>query len=62
MKTRPFNLKAPSFLVTTPKKASDIICNAIFSKKEIVYINFFWKIIMLIVRMIPEKIFKKFNF
>ena len=62
MKTRPFNLKAPSFLVASPKKASDIICNAIYSKKEIVYINFFWKIIMLVVRLLPEKIFKKLNF
>ena len=62
MKTRPFNLKAPSFLVSSPKKASDIICNAIYSKKEIVYINFFWKIIMLFVRFLPEKIFKKLNF
>ena len=62
MKTRPFNLKAPSFLITSPKKASDIICNAIYSKKEIVYINFIWKIIMLVVRLLPEKIFKKLNF
>ena len=62
MKTRPFNLKAPSFLVASPKKASDIICNAIYSKKEIVYINFIWKIIMLVVRLLPEKIFKKLNF
>ena len=62
MKTRPFNLKAPSFLVASPKKASDIICNAIYKKKEIVYINFFWKIIMLVVRLLPEKIFKKLNF
>ena len=62
MKTRQFNLKAPSFLITSPKKASDIICNAIYSKKEIVYINFVWKIIMLVVRLLPEKIFKKLNF
>ena len=62
MKTRQFNLKAPSFLITSPKKASDIICNAIYSKKEIVYINFIWKIIMLVVRLLPEKIFKKLNF
>ena len=62
MKTRPFNLKAPSFLIASPKKASDIICNAIYSKKEIVYINFIWKIIMLVVRLLPEKIFKKLNF
>ena len=62
MKTRQFNLKAPSFLIASPKKASDIICNAIYSKKEIVYINFIWKIIMLVVRLLPEKIFKKLNF
>ena len=39
-----------------------IIYDAIKKGKEIVYINFFWKIIMFCINLIPEKIYKKFNF
>ena len=65
IKTRAFEKggwKAPSFLISSPKKAAKIICKAISSKKEIVYINFIWSIIMLFILCIPEKIFKKLKF
>ena len=32
------------------------------AKKEIIYINSFWRIIMFFVKNIPEKIFKKLKF
>ena len=60
--TKPFNITAPSFLISSPKKASDLICHAIYSKKEVVYISFIWRIIMFFINLIPEKAFKKFNF
>ena len=62
MSTNSFREDAPNFLITPPKKAASIIFNAIKSKREIVYINFYWRVIMFIVRLIPEKIFKKLNF
>ena len=62
MRTKPFNIKAPSFLITSPEKSAQIVYNAIKKEKEIVYINFFWKIIMFCINLIPEKIYKKFNF
>ena len=62
LKTKSFKENAPNFLITSPKKAALIIFKGIKSKKEIVYVNFLWKIIMLFVRLIPEKIFKKLNF
>ena len=62
MSTNSFREDAPNFLITPPKKAASIIFNAIKSKREIVYINFYWRVIMYIVRLIPEKIFKKLNF
>ena len=62
IKTKSFKENAPNFLITSPKKAALIIFKGIKSKKEIVYVNFLWKIIMLFVRLIPEKIFKKLNF
>ena len=62
MNTKPFNIKAPSFLISSPEKSARIIYDAIKKEKEIVYINFFWKIIMFCNNLIPEKIYKKFNF
>ena len=62
MNTKPFNIKAPSFLISSPEKSAQIIYNAIKKGKEVVYINFYWKIIMFCINLIPEKIYKKFNF
>ena len=52
----------PSFLISSPEQSAKIIYKAIKSKKEIVYINFLWRIIMFCINLIPEKVFKKFNF
>ena len=62
MNTEKFNIKAPKFLVTSPSKAAKIIYKSIKNKKEIVYINFLWRIIFFILNLIPEKNFKKLNF
>ena len=60
--TKPFKESAPQFLIATPEKAAQIIVRAIKSKKEIVYINSLWRIIMFAIKLIPEKIFKKLKF
>ena len=65
MNTKPFrnsNIKAPNFLITQPNKVTKILLQGIKKRKAIVYINFYWKIIMTIVKIIPEKIFKKLSF
>ena len=62
MRTKPFNTKAPSFLITSPEKSAQIVYNAIKKEKEIVYINFFWRIIMFCINLLPEKIYKKLKF
>ena len=65
MKTKAFEKggwKAPSFLISNPAKAAQIIVSAIKSKKEIVYLNFFWRLIMFCINLIPEKIFKRLKF
>ena len=65
MRTKAFEAgewKAPFFLISSPKKSAQIIYKAIKSKKEIVYINFFWRIIMFCISFIPEKIFKRLKF
>ncbi len=62
MSTKSFDIEAPSFLVSTPEKSAKTIYNAIKKEKEIIYINFFWKIIMFCINFIPEKIYKKLKF
>ena len=56
------NEKSPKFLISSPSKASKIIINAIKKNKEIVYLNSYWRIIMWIIKLIPEKIYKKLEF
>ncbi len=63
--TKPFRdlkQKAPSLLITNPKIVASILKKSIDDKKEIVYINNFWRIIMFVIKIIPEKIFKRFSF
>lgn len=62
IKTKPFNIKSSPVLISSPKRTAEIINKSIFSKKEIVYVNYLWKIIMIFINFIPEKIFKKLNF
>jgi len=62
MSTKSFKENAPQFLITTPEKTAQIIVRSIKSKKEIVYINSLWRVIMFTIRLIPEKIFKKLKF
>jgi decaprenylphospho-beta-D-erythro-pentofuranosid-2-ulose 2-reductase len=65
MNTEPFksgNWNAPRFLITEPNKVALIIKYSLKKKREIVYINFYWRIIMSIIKIIPEKIFKRFSF
>lgn len=57
-----FKINAPSFLISTPAELAKKIINAVIKKKEIVYSNIWWRIAMLIVKLIPEKIFKKLDF
>ncbi|MDA5094032.1 SDR family NAD(P)-dependent oxidoreductase [Aliiroseovarius sp. KMU-50] len=49
------------FLVATPEKVAGDISNAVKKKKNVIYTPFFWRYIMLIIRHIPEFIFKKMS-
>lgn len=46
------------FLWVNPEVISKGIYNAIKKKREVVYLPFFWRYIMFIIKSIPEKIFK----
>ena len=62
MSTEKFNIKAPKFLITSPQKAANKIFKAIKNKKEVIYISSLWRVIMFLVNLIPEKIFKNLRF
>ncbi len=49
------------FLVAPPEKVADDILRAVKRKKDVIYTPFFWRYIMLIIRSIPERIFKKLS-
>lgn len=49
------------FLVAPPEKVAKDILRAVEKKKNTIYTPFFWRYIMLIIRSIPEPIFKKMS-
>jgi short-subunit dehydrogenase len=52
----------PNFLISTPDKCAQIILSGIRQNNEIIYVNTAWRIIMFILGIIPEKIYKRLNF
>jgi short-subunit dehydrogenase len=47
------------FLVAAPEAVADDILMAVKKRRNVIYTLFFWRYIMLIIRNIPEPIFKK---
>jgi short-subunit dehydrogenase len=48
-------------LVAQPEKIADDILKAVKKKKNVIYTPFFWRYIMMIIRSVPEPIFKKLS-
>ena len=53
------NMPLPKPLTSTPDEVADIIYSAFKKKKNTIYIKWFWRYIMLIIKNIPEFQFKK---
>ena len=53
--------KIPNLLNTNPEKIAKKIIECV-EKKKLIYVPIRWKIIMTIVKLIPENIFRKLNF
>ena len=49
------------FLVAPPEKVASDILRAVEKRRNVIYTPFFWRYIMLIIRSIPEPIFKKMS-
>lgn len=54
-----FGLPLPGPLVASPERAGEDICRAILRAKNEVYVPFFWRYIMMIIKSVPEFQFKK---
>jgi short-subunit dehydrogenase len=54
-----FGLPLPGPLVASPERAGAAICRAILARRDVAYVPFFWRYIMLLIRCIPEWQFKK---
>jgi short-subunit dehydrogenase len=53
------DLSLPKLLVASPEKVAAIICKSIQRKIDTCYVPSFWWLIMLIIKNIPEFIFKR---
>ena len=53
------DLTLPPLLTATPKEVASAVFSGVNGKKNVVYVKWFWRWIMLIIRSIPEFIFKK---
>jgi short-subunit dehydrogenase len=52
-------LKLPALLTATPAQVSASIKKAVDRKKNVIYTKWFWRYIMMVIKLIPEGIFKK---
>jgi len=55
------HLELPKLLTASPDEVAAKIAKAIRKKSNIVYVKWFWRYIMLIIKLIPEGIFKRLN-
>jgi short-subunit dehydrogenase len=49
------------FLVATPDKIASDILKAVEKRKDVIYTPGFWRLIMGIIKAIPERLFKKLS-
>lgn len=52
-------LPLPALLVATPEKVASDIVNAVQRKTDVLYTPWFWQYIMLIIRLLPQAVFKR---
>lgn len=55
------HLTLPKLLTATPEEVARDIYRAMVKKKDILYTKWFWRYIMLVIKYLPEGIFKKLS-
>jgi short-subunit dehydrogenase len=53
------HLKLPAVLTAKPEEVGDAVYSGFKKKKDILYVKWFWKYIMMAITSIPETMFKK---
>jgi decaprenylphospho-beta-D-erythro-pentofuranosid-2-ulose 2-reductase len=53
------NMPLPGLLTATPGIVAAVVYKATVKKKNVVYVKWFWRWIMLIIKSVPESLFKK---
>jgi decaprenylphospho-beta-D-erythro-pentofuranosid-2-ulose 2-reductase len=53
------NISLPKLLTAHPEEVGNAVFKAIHKKKNVVYVKWFWRWIMLIITSLPESVFKK---
>jgi decaprenylphospho-beta-D-erythro-pentofuranosid-2-ulose 2-reductase len=53
------NMPLPKLLTATPENVADSVYAGIVKKKNEIYVKWFWRWIMLVIKSIPEFLFKK---
>jgi len=53
------HLELPKLLTAKPEQVAAAVYNAVKKKKDVIYIKWFWRWIMVLVTSVPEAIFKK---
>ena len=53
------HLKLPAILTAKPEEVADAVYSGFKKKKDILYVKWFWKYIMMAITSVPETIFKK---
>lgn len=56
------HLNLPKLLSSSTYEVADLVFKAHQKKKDVIYIKFRWSMIMRIVKIIPESLFKRLNF
>jgi decaprenylphospho-beta-D-erythro-pentofuranosid-2-ulose 2-reductase len=53
------NQSLPKLITSTPAEVADLVYKAYLKKKNLIYVKWFWRYIMLVIQCIPEFQFKK---
>jgi decaprenylphospho-beta-D-erythro-pentofuranosid-2-ulose 2-reductase len=53
------NMKLPPLLTAQPAEIGDAVYHAAINRKNTIYVKWMWRWIMLIIKLIPEPVFKK---
>ncbi len=54
-------MNLPALLTATPEQVARDIYKALHKKKNVLYTKWFWRYIMLLIKLLPESVFKKLS-